>query len=61
MGANVPVALGYIDYKTKTAGFGPVLIMSGDKQKDAALIRDFYSKIGAKNPECFNLDAIVID
>ena len=61
IGANVPVAFGYIDYKTKTAGFGPALIMSGDKQKDAALIRDFYSKIGAKNPECFNLDAIEID
>ncbi|HRH63003.1 MAG TPA: 1-acyl-sn-glycerol-3-phosphate acyltransferase [Bacteroidia bacterium] len=58
IGANVPVVLGYIDYKTRTAGFGPALFMSGDKEKDAKLIRSFYEKIQAKYPENFNLDAI---
>ncbi len=58
LGANVPVVLGYIDYKTRTAGFGPALYMSGDKEKDAKAIRDFYSGITAKYPEHFNLDAI---
>lgn len=59
VGANVPVLLGYIDYKTKTAGFGPLLYMTGDKEKDAQVIRDFYSTIQAKYPKHFNLDAIV--
>lgn len=58
LAAKVPVVLGYIDYKTKTAGFGPVIHLSGDKVADAKRIREFYETVQAKYPEHFNLDAI---
>ena len=48
--ASVPIALGYIDYKTKTLGVGSLLIPSGDLEKDIPKIRKFYvNKIG-KHP-----------
>jgi 1-acyl-sn-glycerol-3-phosphate acyltransferase len=58
LGAGVPVFMGYLDYKAKVAGYGPELTLSGDKVKDAATIRSFYSDKTAKYPELFNLDAI---
>ncbi len=58
LGAGVPVFMGYLDYKNKIAGYGPQLVLSGDKEKDAAIIRDFYSDKTARYPELFNLDAI---
>jgi 1-acyl-sn-glycerol-3-phosphate acyltransferase len=58
LGAGVPVFMGYLDYKEKIAGYGPELTLTGDKAKDAATIRNFYSDKTAKYPELFNLDAI---
>ena len=61
LGAGVPVFMGYLDYKNKIAGYGPQLMLSGDKAKDAAIIKDFYSDKTARYPELFNLDAIRFD
>ncbi len=61
LGAGVPVFMGYLDYKNKIAGYGPQLILSGDKEKDAAIIKNFYSDKTAKYPELFNLEAIHFD
>jgi 1-acyl-sn-glycerol-3-phosphate acyltransferase len=61
MGAGVPVYLAYLDYDKKTAGFGKAVFMSGDKEKDAALIRDFYKDKKGRHPELFNLNAIRFD
>jgi len=58
LGAQVPLMLAYLDYAKKEAGFGKPIYLSGDKEKDAALIRDFYKDISAKHPELFSLDAI---
>ncbi len=58
LGAGVPVFMGYLDYKNKIAGYGPELILTGDKEKDAATIQAFYSTKTAKYPELFNLEAI---
>jgi 1-acyl-sn-glycerol-3-phosphate acyltransferase len=60
LGANVPVLLGYLDYGTKTAGFGPLLHMTGNPQTDAENIKDFYKNIQAKYPEKFNLEGLVL-
>ncbi len=49
--AGVPIALGFLDYKTKTGGFGPVIWPSGDIEKDVATIRDFYRGMYGKFPE----------
>jgi 1-acyl-sn-glycerol-3-phosphate acyltransferase len=57
-GANVPILMGYLDYKNKEAGFGPVLYPSGDIEKDLNLIKDFYRTKTGKNHELFNIEAV---
>lgn len=49
--ANVPVILTYIDYPTKTGGFGPVMHLTGDVERDLEEIKSFYRKIRGKYPE----------
>jgi len=53
MGANVPIALGFADYRRKVGGIGRVIVPSGDVDADMALIRDFYSGKTGKRPEQF--------
>ncbi len=46
-GANVPIALAYMDYKNKLIGVGKVVQPSGDINADFEIIKDFYQdKIG---------------
>ena len=52
--ANIPIALGYIDYSKKQGGIGPIIYPTGNYEKDYALIRDFYIKIKGRHPERFN-------
>ncbi len=53
-GANVPIALGYLDYKSKIAGVGP-LIKPGEKMEDDFnTIQNFYKKISGKHSELYN-------
>jgi 1-acyl-sn-glycerol-3-phosphate acyltransferase len=53
MGAKVPIALGYADYRRKVGGVGRVFVPSGDVDADMALIREFYSGMTGKRPEQF--------
>jgi 1-acyl-sn-glycerol-3-phosphate acyltransferase len=53
--AKVPIIMGFLDYKTKTGGLGPVLYPSGNYQKDLKKIEEFYSDKQAYYPENFNL------
>ena len=53
--ANVPIAFGFLDYKTKTGGVGAMLTPTGDYEADLEVIEDFYSQKTAKFPEKFNL------
>jgi 1-acyl-sn-glycerol-3-phosphate acyltransferase len=50
-GANVPIALGFIDYRRKAGGFGPVVTPTGDIEADMETIRTFYANISGKRPE----------
>jgi 1-acyl-sn-glycerol-3-phosphate acyltransferase len=54
-GANVPVALGFLDYPNKRVGIGPLLALSGDVKADMDQIRAFYADKGAKVPKYFTL------
>ena len=56
VGANVPIGLGYLDYKNKKAGVGKLAYPSGDMHKDMKEIMDFYKNIPAKHPELFSID-----
>ena len=54
--ANVPVALGYLDYKKKEAGVTKIVYPSGDMKKDIREIMAFYKTIAAHSPEKFSID-----
>jgi len=49
-GAGVPIALGFLDYKKKIGGIGPLLQPTGDIEADMATIRSFYQDISGKYP-----------
>ncbi len=55
--ANVPIALAFINYETKTCGIDKVIYPTGNFEADMKLIMDFYRKFKGKNPENFALDA----
>ena len=54
VGANIPIALGFLDYKKKEAGIGEMVLPSGDMEKDLQQIEDFYQKVTPKYPEKYN-------
>ncbi len=48
VGAQVPVGLGYLDYKRKVGGFKPTFYPTGDADKDIAEMRKMYAGIAGK-------------
>jgi 1-acyl-sn-glycerol-3-phosphate acyltransferase len=50
LGAGVPVALGFVDYKERTVGIGPSLYPSGDINADFEQIRSFYASKTGRHP-----------
>lgn len=54
--AQVPVVLGFIDFKTRKCGYGPSFTPSGDFEKDWPLIENFYRGMQGKTPGKFNLE-----
>jgi 1-acyl-sn-glycerol-3-phosphate acyltransferase len=51
LGAGVPIALGYLDYGRKIAGFGDLFYPTGNYQKDLQEIQHFYRQFKARYPE----------
>lgn len=54
--ANVPIALAFINYETKTCGVDKIIYPSSDFKADMKQIMDYYKNIKGKNPENFSLD-----
>ena len=54
--ADVPIALGYLDYAKKEAGVGMMVHPSDDMESDLRKIMAFYRDIGPKYPEKFSVD-----
>ena len=50
LGAEIPIALGFIDYKKKVVGIGPSFYPTGDINSDFAGIQEFYAGITGKYP-----------
>ena len=53
--AEVPIVLGFLDYKKKELGFGPTLYPTGNYEEDWKIMERFYKGITAKYPEKYNL------
>jgi 1-acyl-sn-glycerol-3-phosphate acyltransferase len=51
LAADVPVALAYIDYGTRTLGIDTYVRMTGDREADMARIREFYATKRGHRPE----------
>ncbi len=55
--AQVPIAMGYLDYANKIAGVGPdVIRTTGVIEEDMKAVNNFYRKITPRYPENFSLD-----
>lgn len=54
--ANVPIALAFINYETKTCGIDVVIHPTGDFKSDMKKIMNFYKNIKGGNPQNFSLD-----
>ena len=46
--ADVPIICGYLDYKTRSGGIGPVIHTTGDIKADMDKIRAFYTPLEGK-------------
>ncbi|GAA4031080.1 lysophospholipid acyltransferase family protein [Actimicrobium antarcticum] len=53
VGAKVPVALAFLDFRRKVGGIGKMLHPSGDIEVDMQEIKQFYAGITGKNPHQF--------
>jgi 1-acyl-sn-glycerol-3-phosphate acyltransferase len=54
--AKVPIVLGYLDYKKKECGMGPLFYPTGNYENDLKEIQKFYLDFTAKFPKnyCFS-------
>ena len=55
-GAQVPIALGFLDYKRKVGGIGGVMTTTGDYDKDLEEIKAFYAGVTGKKALQYNKD-----
>jgi 1-acyl-sn-glycerol-3-phosphate acyltransferase len=51
LGANVPIVIGFLDYKRKVAGIGPVIYPSGEIDEQIEELMAFGRTITGKYPE----------
>lgn len=56
--ANVPIAITYINYKTRHMGVGPLVMPSGDFDADMRVILDFYSNVAPRNANGWNIELL---
>ncbi len=49
--AKVPICLGYLDFKRKAGGFGPLYYPTGSLEEDLEYIRKFYAAVTPRHPD----------
>ena len=57
-GANVPIVLGFLDYKRKAGGIGPTFYPTGRLEEDLQKIQAFYATITGKRQSEFGNAAL---
>lgn len=58
LGAQVPIVMGFVDYRRKAGGIGPVFMPTGKIEEDMQIICAFYAGITGKYPEKSSLAAV---
>lgn len=53
VGANVPIVMGYLDFRRKRGGFGAAFQPTGDLRADMDAIRAFYADKSGRHPDNF--------
>lgn len=53
--ANIPIAIGFVDYKRKRGGIGPMFYPTGNYEEDFKVIREFGQTVTPRFPEWFLL------
>ncbi len=61
LGAEIPIAMAFIDYKRKASGVGPTIQPTGDIEADMEIIRNFYANVTAKYPDKACIPALAPD
>jgi 1-acyl-sn-glycerol-3-phosphate acyltransferase len=51
--AGVPIVMAYMDYAQKRSGLGPLLLPSGDFERDMLIVKAFYAPFKGKNAAQF--------
>jgi 1-acyl-sn-glycerol-3-phosphate acyltransferase len=51
LGANVPIVIGYLDYKKKVAGIGPIIYPNGNMDEQIEEMKEFGRTVTPKYPE----------
>lgn len=58
-GANVPIVLGFLDYRRKIGGIGPTFHPTGQIERDMQTIKAFYDSITGKRQSQFGNAALM--
>jgi 1-acyl-sn-glycerol-3-phosphate acyltransferase len=53
-GANIPIVLGFLDYRRKAGGIGPTFYPTGRIEEDMLEIKTFYTTITGKRQDLFS-------
>ncbi len=57
-GANIPIVLGFLDYRRKVGGIGPAFYPTGCIEEDIREIKTFYAAITGKRQDLFGNAAL---
>lgn len=49
-GAGVPISCGFLDYRRKVGGMGPLVVPTGAIERDMETIQTFYKGVMGRNP-----------
>ncbi|NPU83152.1 MAG: glycerol acyltransferase [Syntrophaceae bacterium] len=57
-GAGVPIVLGFMDYRRKVGGLGPLFHPTGNIDRDMAEIQKYYEGVTGRKPDQWNHESI---
>lgn len=56
--AGVPIAVTYINYKTRHMGIGPVFMPTGNYEADMVQVLDFYTDVTPRNADGWDIELL---